>query len=53
MRALTDYDRREGVQQMAAEPELLAAVRARRAKVNAYLEERGLPPEPDPYLELP
>lgn len=53
MGAVNDYYRREGLQQMAAEPELLAAARARRAKVNAYLEERGLPPEPDPYHELP
>ena len=53
MGAINDYYRREGLQQMATQPELLAAVRARRAKVNAYLEERGLPPEPDPYHELP
>ena len=53
MRALDEYYRREGVQHMAAEPDVLAAVRARRAKVNAYLEERGLPPQPDPYHELP
>ena len=53
MRALDEYYRRDRVQFMAAHPELLAAVRARRAKVNAYLEERGLPPQPDPYHELP
>ena len=53
IRALDDYDRCERLQQMATQPELLAAVRARRAKANAYLEERGLPPEPDPYHELP
>ena len=53
MGAVNDYYRREGVEHMAAEPDVLAAVRARRAKVNAYLEERGLPPQPDPYHELP
>ena len=53
MQALNEYYRREGAQHMAAEPDVLAAVRARRAKVNAYLEERGLPPQPDPYHELP
>ena len=53
MGAVTDYYRREGLRQMAAEPELLTAARARRARVNAYLEERGLPPELDPYHELP
>ena len=53
MRALDDFDRRARLQQMATQPELLAAVRARRARVNGYLEERGLPPDPDPYHELP
>jgi len=53
MQALDEYYRCEGVQQMAARPDLLAAFRAQRAKVNAYLDERGLPPQPDPYHALP
>ena len=53
MQALNDYYRRDRVQFMAAHPELRAAVRDERAKVNAYLEERGFAPEPDPYHELP
>ena len=53
MRALDEYYRRDRVQFMAAHPELRAAMRDQRAKVNAYLEERGLPPQPDPYHELP
>ena len=53
MRALDEYYRRDRVQFMAAHPELRAAMRDQRAKVNAYLEERGLPPDPDPYHELP
>lgn len=53
MQALDEYYRRESVEQMAAFPDLLATARGRRAKINAFLEERGLPPQPDPYHELP
>ena len=53
MRALDEYYRRDRVQFMAAHPELRAAMRDQRAKVNAYLEERGLPPQLDPYHALP
>ena len=53
MQAVDEYYRRESVEQMAARPDLLAAVRGQRAKVNAFLDERGLPPRPDPYHELP
>ncbi len=53
MHAVNDFHQLEQIKLMAAEPDLLAGVRAQRATLNAYLEERGLPPRPDPYHELP
>lgn len=53
LRAANEYAMREQTKLMAARPDLLARDRAQGAKLNAYLEERGLPPQPDPYHELP
>lgn len=53
MRALGELYLCERTQHMATHPELLAAMRARQVTLNSYLEERGLPPQPDPYHELP
>jgi len=43
MHAVNEFHQLKQTQLMAAEPEWLAGVRAQRATLNAYLEERGLP----------
>ena len=51
-KAMNEYHRIELLAYYRAHPELLRAVRAERAKRNAFLIERGLPALADPYPEL-
>ena len=51
-KALNEYDRLERLAYYRAHPDSLRAVRAERAKRNAFLIERGLPALADPYPEL-
>lgn len=52
-RALQDFSREERLQELRDNPGLLAAIRERRAAINATYISRGLTPDPDPYPELP
>jgi len=51
-RASLDFDRQRRLEELRADPGLLAAIRARRAAINAFYVSRGLTPDPDPYPEL-
>jgi hypothetical protein len=51
-RASLDFDRQRRLEELRANPGLLAAIRARRAAINAFYVSRGLTPDPDPYPEL-
>jgi len=53
LRANSEFARLERLEALRRDPTLLAAVRARRAAINAFYVERGLPPDPEPYPELP
>jgi hypothetical protein len=52
-RVLQDFSREERLQELRDNPGLLAAIRERRAAINAIYVSRGLTPDPDPYPELP
>lgn len=52
-KATNEYRRLERLAYYRAHPDSLAAVRAERAKLNAYLIEQGLPALDDPYPEHP
>jgi len=51
--AVGEFRRREQLGRFRAAPAALAAVREDLANLNRYLAERGLPPRPDRYPELP
>jgi hypothetical protein len=53
MHALNEYSRRQRLEELRERPESLAAIRADRAARSAFQLERGLPPMPDAYPELP
>jgi hypothetical protein len=53
LRASSEFARQERIEELRRDPSLLAGIRARRAAVNAFFVERGLPPDPEPYPELP
>jgi hypothetical protein len=51
-KATNEYRRLERLAYYRAHPDSLAAVRAHRAKLDAFLIEQGLPALDDPYPEL-